>query len=222
MAAGRTLATADTPAKPTILVVEDDREINALVTHYLRDNDLETVSVSDSCSVEAALAARAIDLIVLDINLPSEDGYSLCVRLRRSSRVPIIMLTAKSEDTDRILGLELGADDYVTKPFNPRELLARIRAVLRRHDAGEETSLRALLFSGWRVDLIGRRLSNPFGVDVALTGSEFELLLLFCDHAGRVLSRDRLLELTHRLSRIRPQHRRSRESAAPQNRGGCA
>ena len=179
-----------------IVVVEDDSEINALVARYLRENDFEVISALDSHDLDAILVRIAVDLIVLDINLPGEDGFSLCVRLRRTSRVPIIMLTAKAEDTDRILGLEIGADDYVCKPFNPRELLARIRAVLRRQQVSDDPPPRSFHFKGWRLDVAERRLRNPLGADVSLTGAEFQLLIFFCEEAGRVLSRDRLFEAT--------------------------
>jgi two-component system OmpR family response regulator len=132
--------------------------------------------------------------------LPGEDGLSLCRRLRQDSPLPIIMLTARGEDVDRILGLEMGADDYLPKPFNPRELLARIKAVLRRQavalTASAFAGAKALLFGGWRLDPTLRELRNPHGARVALTSAEFDLLQVLCERPGRVLSRDSLLDLT--------------------------
>ena len=180
----------------TILVVEDDRDISELIALYMHEHGFRTLRAFDQGDVDAVLASQIVDLIILDINLPAEDGYSICVRLRRTSRIPIIMLTAKGEDVDRILGLEIGADDYVTKPFNPRELLARVRAVLRRLDGRQEPAARTIAFDGWNIDLLCRRVRNAEGAEIALTSSEFELLLIFCEHSGRVLNRDRLLELT--------------------------
>ena len=183
---------------PHILIVEDDREISALVARYLAQNDMRCAAAADGRQMDRLLRAGRIDLIVLDLNLPGEDGLAICRRLRQSSAVPIIMLTARNEDVDRIIGLEMGADDYLAKPFNPRELLARIRAVLRRRDnphaAAEE--VRAFTFLGWTLDAAARKLSNPEGVRIAVTGAEFELLRALCEHAGRVLSRDALLDLT--------------------------
>src|SRR5713101_2924159 len=141
-----------------------------------------------------------IDLVILDLMLPGEDGLSICRELRSRSQIPIIMLTARGEDVDRIVGLELGADDYLPKPFNPRELLARIRAVLRRAGAvtsrgapGEQTP--ALRFAGWRLEPRDRRLVGPDGREAELTGGEFDLLIAFAERPGRVLSRDQLVDL---------------------------
>jgi two-component system OmpR family response regulator len=186
--------------QPHILVVEDDREISALVARYLRANECRVSLAANGRDLERLLEASKIDLIVLDLMLPGEDGLSLCKRLRNRSQVPIIMLTAKSDEVDRILGLEMGADDYLAKPFNPRELLARIRAVLRRANgsAAEPTAngARTLTFLGWHVDRLLREVRNPAGARVALTDAEFGLLQAFCDRPQRVLSRDQLLELT--------------------------
>ncbi|MGY6278416.1 winged helix-turn-helix domain-containing protein, partial [Methylomonas sp. MgM2] len=139
------------------------------------------------------------DLIVLDLMLPGEDGLALCRRLRSTSTIPIIMLTALAEDIDRIVGLEMGADDYLAKPFNPRELLARIKAVLRRTGSGSDLSRTAgntLLFEGWRIDLAKRELYSPEGVLMPLTGGEFDLLVAFAQRPQRILNRDQLLDLT--------------------------
>jgi two-component system OmpR family response regulator len=194
------LHNASMVATPHILVVEDDREISALVARYLRANDCRVSVADDGRAMDRVLAESRIDLIVLDLMLPGEDGLSLCRRLRAASAVPIVMLTAKSEDIDRIIGLEMGADDYLPKPFNPRELLARIRAVLRRgsREAGstEKQAAHVLSFSGWKLRTALRELSNPDGAKVALTGAEYELLHAFCERSGRVLSRDQLLDLT--------------------------
>jgi two-component system OmpR family response regulator len=150
--------------------------------------------------MDRALEASRLDLIVLDLMLPGEDGLSICRRLRLSSHVPIIMLTAKGEDVDRIIGLEMGADDYLTKPFNPRELLARIKAVLRRAArsafAASAADARVLAFLGWRIDRALRNLASPDGARVVVTGAEFDLLQAFCEWPGRILSRDQLLDLT--------------------------
>jgi two-component system, OmpR family, response regulator len=184
---------------PHILLVEDDREISKLVSRFLRANDMRVSITADGREMDRALKDNRLDLVVLDIMLPGEDGLSICRRLRVSSRLPIIMLTAKGEDIDRIIGLEFGADDYLTKPFNPRELLARIRAVLRRGiaDTVEDSRTGSILtFDGWRLDPNVRQLFNPNGARVALTGAELDLLLVFCERPRRVLSRDQLIDLT--------------------------
>jgi two-component system OmpR family response regulator len=181
-----------------ILVVEDDPEISALVARYLKQNEFRVSTAGSGREMDRILADSRIDLIVLDVMLPEEDGFSICRRLRGTSQTPIIMLTAKAEDVDRIVGLELGADDYMAKPFNPRELLARIRAVLRRRPTitRVEPHRQAYLFNGWRLDGGLRRLTSPSGARVPLTSAETDLLQTFCDHAGRVLSRDQILDLT--------------------------
>jgi two-component system OmpR family response regulator len=185
---------------PHILVVEDDRQISALVARYLRANECRATLAGSGRDVDHVLESNHIDLIVLDIMLPGEGGLSICKRLRAHSQVPIIMLTAKGDEVDRILGLEMGADDYLSKPFNPRELLARIRAVLRRATAAAGNPMasiaRVLEFKGWQIDRTVRELKNPAGARVALTDGEFGLLLTFCERPGRVLSRDQLIDLT--------------------------
>lgn len=183
---------------PHILVVEDDKEIRALVTRLLRANDMRASAAANGKEMDEILQNGRFDLVVLDIMLPGEDGFSICKRLRKSSNLPVIMLTAKGEEIDRIVGLEMGADDYLPKPFNPRELLARIRAVLRR--SGEQISgavreTNILTFNGWRLDPKNRQLHNPDGARIALTGGEFDLLFAFCQHPRRVLSRDQLIDL---------------------------
>ncbi len=185
---------------PHILVVEDDRDISALIARYLRSNECRVTLTDNGREVDPLLDGNRIDLIVLDLMLPGEDGLSVCKRLRARSQVPIIMLTAKGNEVDRILGLEMGADDYLAKPFNPRELLARIRSVLRRATVTALNPMaqtaRALTFLGWRIDRALRELRNPEGARVTVTDAEFSLLQVFCERPGRVLSRDQLLDLT--------------------------
>lgn len=185
---------------PHILVVDDDREIRSLVAQLLRKHGFRVTDAGDGREMMQAMESGRFDLVVLDLMLPGEDGLSLCRRVRASSSMPIIMLTAMGEDTDRIVGLEMGADDYLPKPFNPRELLARIRAVLRR--SGGETvetidddgGLR--VFEGWSLDLSRRELRSPDNTLVPLTAGEYELLATIVERPGRVLSRDQLLDLT--------------------------
>jgi two-component system OmpR family response regulator len=185
---------------PNILVVEDDRETRTLIAKYLRNNSCNVTAVSDGREMSRAMADHRVDLIILDVMLPGEDGLSLCRKIRSEAQTPIIMLTARGEDVDRIVGLEMGADDYLPKPFNPRELLARINAVLRRQASAQAASsiegASTLAFDGWRIDLRLRELRNPEGARVAVTSAEFDLLRTFCERPGRVLSRDSLLDLT--------------------------
>lgn len=185
---------------PHILVVEDDRETRALIAKYLRTNSCNVSVAADGREMEKALADNRIDLLILDVMLPGEDGLSLCRKVRAQSHLPIIMLTARGEDVDRILGLEMGADDYLPKPFNPRELLARINAVLRRQasalNASAAPDSTALAFLGWQMDFRLRELRSPDGARVAMTSAEFDLLRAFVERPGRVLSRDSLLDLT--------------------------
>lgn len=189
-----------THASPNILVVEDDRETRTLIAKYLRGNACNVTTATDGREMARTLAEHRVDLVILDVMLPGEDGLSLCRKLRADSQIPIIMLTARGEDVDRILGLEMGADDYLAKPFNPRELLARINAVLRRHamalTASSTEGASALHFLGWRIDFRLRELRSPDGARVAMTSAEFDLLRVFCERPGRVLSRDSLLDLT--------------------------
>ena len=185
-------------ATPHILVVEDDREISALVARYLRANECRVSLAGDGVAMDRILADARVDLVVLDLMLPGEDGLSLCRRLRAGSTIPILMLTAKAEEIDRIVGLEIGADDYLAKPFNPRELLARIRAILRRKGAEPQDGdgARRFHFSGWTLDVGLRQVLSPEGARIAVTGAEFDLLHALCLRPGRVLSRDQLLDLT--------------------------
>jgi two-component system OmpR family response regulator len=183
-----------------ILVVDDDREIRTLLAEYLDGNGFRTLTASNGAEMRQALAQSTIDLIVLDLTLPGEDGLTLCRNLRAQSTIPVIMLTARGEALDRILGLEMGADDYLAKPFEPRELFARIRSVLRRTQALPPNMAgniaQHMQFAGWTLDLNARHLLNPDGVVVALSGAEFRMLKIFLEHPNRVLNRDQLLELT--------------------------
>jgi two-component system, OmpR family, response regulator len=184
-----------------VLVVDDDPAICALVSEYLTQNDLRVTAVSTGKEMQDALAGEAIDLVVLDLKLRGEDGLQLARRLRDSSKIPIIMVTGRLEEADRIMGLELGADDYVTKPFSPRELLARIRAVMRRYHAvepapGRDEGLRAYRFGGWELNVRLHRLTSPTGERIPLTNGEFSLLAAFLGSPQRVLSRDQLLDLS--------------------------
>ncbi|MDH7794242.1 two-component system OmpR family response regulator [Beijerinckia sp. GAS462] len=184
----------------TILLVEDDAGISAILSDVLEDAGFTIVSAASGQRMDAALETEQIDLVLLDIMLPDEDGLSICRRLRSISTIPIIMLTALKEDIDRIIGLEIGADDYITKPFNPRELIARIRALLRRSNirqpvASSENAPRR--FAGWIIHPTARQLHNSEGAMVTLTSAEFDLLAALCLNPRRILSREQLLELTH-------------------------
>lgn len=181
-----------------ILVVDDDPQIRLLVARFLQRHGYQVTGAPDGRVMMEVLAHTVIDLIVLDLMLPGRDGVELCREVRASSQVPIVMLTARSEEQDRILGLEGGADDYVTKPFSPRELLARVRAVLRRARAargsGQARPSEFVSFDGWRMDLRRRELQSPSGTLVDLSTGEFDLLVAFVEHANRVLSREALLQ----------------------------
>lgn len=186
-----------------ILIVDDDREIRDLVSGYLRKNGLRVTIAADGRQMRAFLDADRVDLVVLDIMMPGDDGLVLCRELRagRHKTTPVLMLTARNDETDRIVGLEMGADDYLAKPFAARELLARIKAVLRRArmlppnlqvtEAGQ-----LLTFGEWCLDTVARHLLDGAGTAVALSGAEYRLLRVFLDHPQRVLSRDQLLNLT--------------------------
>jgi two-component system OmpR family response regulator len=193
------METAANMTAPHILVVDDDQEIRDLLALFLERQRFRVTAVRDAREARRVWPNQNIQLVVLDLMLPGEGGLDFARWLRSQSDVPIVMLTAMGEDTDRIIGLELGADDYVPKPFNPRELLARIRAVLRRagngSERGPEQKLRALEFSGWLLEPTRRRLVNPEGVEVPLTGGEYDLLAALVDRANRVLTRDMLLDL---------------------------
>lgn len=180
-----------------ILVVDDDREIRDLLSRFLVKHGLRVSTARDGVEMMRVLDGASIDLVVLDLMMPGEDGLSLCRKLRATTSLPVIMLTAMGEDTDRIVGLEMGADDYLAKPFNPRELLARVKAVLRRAQTLPTSATRGDLakFDGWVLDLGSRRLTSPEGEEVELSTGEYDLLLAFATHPRRVLSRDQLLDL---------------------------
>ena len=183
-------ATAD------ILIVDDDASLRAALADYLAGAGYAVRTADGGEAMDARLAEAEPDLVVLDVMMPGEDGLSICRRLQQG-RAPVLMLSAMGETTDRIVGLEVGAADYLPKPFEPRELLARIRAVLRRPALLEETADRTLAFEGWSLGTEARRLIDPDGAPVELTGGEFALLLTFLRSAGRILSRDQILENTH-------------------------
>jgi DNA-binding response OmpR family regulator len=182
-----------------VLAVDDDPLIREMIVDYLVKHDLRATAVADGQAMSAVLAAE-VDLIVLDLKLRTEDGMNLARKLRDESAIPIIMLTGRSEEADRVMGLELGADDYVTKPFSPRELLARIRTVLRRRHAevrqGRPEGIRAYRFDGWELNLNTRRLTAPAGGVTVLSKGEFSLLVVLLGAPHRILSRDQLLDLS--------------------------
>lgn len=184
-----------------IAVVEDDPEIRSLVSGLLVREGFQVAACAHAGELDRVLERRRVDLVLLDLMLPGEDGLSICRRLLGAPvSTPVIMVTAKGDDIDRILGLELGADDYVAKPFNPRELVARVRAVLRRtreaHSVVRPVPRETYRFAGWTLEAAGRRLVDPQGEDVDLTGGEFDLLMAFLTHPQRVLSREQLLDWT--------------------------
>jgi two-component system OmpR family response regulator len=183
-----------------ILIVDDDAEIRTLLVRYLEKNELRATAVGDGRAMWQALDAAVFDLIVLDLMLPGDDGLTLCRDLRARSDIPVVMLTARGEETDRVVGLEMGADDYLAKPFSARELLARIKSVLRR-TRSLPPNLRAdddsrIRFGDWTLDTQQRRLIAADGEVTALSGAEYRLLRIFVEHPNRVLNRDQLVELT--------------------------
>jgi len=188
------------PVPPHILILDDDPDIRRILVEYLGDQDLRVTAVASGREMLEIVEKDAVDLLLLDLRLPGEDGLDLARRLREFSRVPIVILSERSEEADRVMGLELAADDYVTKPFSPRELLARVRAVLRRVKSAAASSgpasedLRAYRFAGWELNLRLRRLTTADGSVVPLTNSEFSLLCAFLSAPQRVLSREQLLE----------------------------
>jgi two-component system OmpR family response regulator len=186
---------AEQAPPPRVLIVDDDPEIrNGLAEVFVRAG-FTSSTAGDVAAMEQALMKEGADLIVLDLMMPGEDGLSACKRLSGSGRPPIIMLSALGDDADRIVGLEIGADDYLAKPCNPRELVARARAVLRRaKDKGEATPAEAVRFAGFRLDVARRELHDPDGVVIPLSAGEFRLLRAFVEHPRRVLSREQLLD----------------------------
>ncbi|MEO7100446.1 MAG: response regulator [Luteolibacter sp.] len=187
---------------PHIAVVDDHQEIRGLLVRYLGLHGFRVTPANGAEEFKSLLEKETFDLVVLDIMMPGEDGLSLCRFLRASTSLPVIFLTAMAEDTDRIVGLELGGDDYLVKPFNPRELLARIRAVLRRCQSGSSSGATVLpeqtrlSFANRSLDIARQEISGSDGVAVPLSSAEFRLLMVFVEHAGQILSRDQLLDLT--------------------------
>ena len=186
--------------EPHVLAVDDDPLIREMIADYLIKHDLRVTAVADGRAMGEVLANEVVDLIVLDLKLRTEDGMNLARKLRDESTIPIIMLTGRSDEADRVMGLELGADDYVTKPFSPRELLARIRTVLRRRHAevrqGRPEGIRAYRFDGWELNLNTRRLTAPCGTVAVLSKGEFSLLVVLLGAPHRILTRDQLLDLS--------------------------
>ena len=184
---------------PTILLVEDDPSLRMLTARALQENGFLVRPASAAPEMWLALEAGPVDLVLLDIMLPGTSGIDLCRSLRQKSDVPIIFMSARASETDRVVGLELGADDYIAKPFGTRELVARVRAVLRRpaldrRSGGGDHGV--LTFDGWTVSLPRRELTSPTGAIIDLTGAEFDLLVVLADHAQRVIARERLIELS--------------------------
>jgi two-component system OmpR family response regulator len=183
----------------SILIVDDDLEIRRLLADYLARNGFAALAARDGREMWQMLERHVVDLVVLDLMLPDTDGLTLCRDLRAKGNLPVLMLTARGEETDRIVGIEMGADDYLVKPFNPRELLARIKSILRRTRSlppnlrPEPT--RCLAFSGWCLDTATRLLTSPDGVATPLSGGEYRLLRILLDHPNRVLNRDQLTEM---------------------------
>jgi len=187
---------------PHILVVDDDSAMRQLVAEYLGQNDFRVTGAASGDELMQTLRGGVVDLVLLDLRLPGEDGMTLLRQLRTASQIPVIILTGRAEEADRVMGLELGADDYLTKPFSPRELLARIRTVLRRmqvsHEAQGTRVCRAYRIPGWELNLRTRRLTASDGREVTLSNGEFNLLAALLATANRVVSRDQLIELSRR------------------------
>ncbi len=196
------------PQAEHILIVDDDTEIRDLLKVYLSRQSFRVTGVADGRGMREALRLAEPDLVVLDLMLPGEDGLVLCRALRAESDIPVIMLTALGEETDRIVGLEMGADDYLPKPFNPRELLARIKSVLRRARSLpgnlQPQDARRIRFAGWCLDTVGRHLVSPDGLVIALSGAEYRLLRIFLEHPNRILNRDQLMALARRRENLIP------------------
>lgn len=184
---------------PHILIVDDDPKIRTGLSKFLSEQGLRSTTAADGHEMQSKLANASIDLVILDVMLPGEDGLSICRKLAAESTTPVILLTAVAGETDRIIGLEIGAEDYVCKPFSPRELLARIRVALRRRDLAipgqAKTFVRQYRFDGWVLDTRARTLTSPSGGHVELTTGEFDLLQAFVEHPNVVLNRDQLLDL---------------------------
>jgi DNA-binding response OmpR family regulator len=191
---------APSTAVAHVLAVDDDPTMREAIADYLRQHEFRVTAVGDGSAMRAVLAADVIDLLVLDLKLEHEDGMALARQLRDESAIPIIMLTGRRDEADRVMGLELGADDYLTKPFSPRELLARVRAVLRRRrpevQQGRPEGIRAYRFDGWELNLNTRRLRSRAGETLTLSNGEFSLLVVFLGCAQRILTRDQLLDMS--------------------------
>jgi two-component system, OmpR family, response regulator len=186
---------------PHVLALDDDAEVRRLVADYLGENDFRVTAVATGAELAAAMERELVDLVILDVRLQGEDGLQIARRLREASGIPILMLTGRVDEADRVMGLELGADDYLTKPFSPRELLARVRALLRRTKlqasvADAIAKVRAYRFGGWELNIGLRKLKSPKGQLVELTNGEFRILTAFLSAPQRILSRDQLLELS--------------------------
>jgi len=182
---------------PSVLIVDDDSQIRELLKDYLSGFGMTVSAVADGKEMESALAQGTFNLVILDLMLPGEDGLSLCKKLRAKSNIPILMLTARGETMDRIVGLELGADDYISKPFEPRELVARIQSILRRAEWAHEIPGHpgdTLSFNGWNLHTTLRQLVSPEGMVIPLSNAEFRLLTVFVEHPARVLAREFLLD----------------------------
>jgi two-component system, OmpR family, response regulator len=188
--------------RPHVLVVDDEESLRRLVDEYLVQNDFRVSAAASGAELLRALGSEVIDLVLLDLRLRGEDGMQLLRQLRTQSQIPVIILTGRTEEADRVMGLELGADDYLTKPFSPRELLARIRTVLRRAHAGLEVHgapvCRAYRIPGWELNLRTRRLTGENGAQLALSNGEFNLLAALLASANRVMTRDQLIEMSRR------------------------
>jgi len=205
MEASQAVTTAVTVTTMTttahVLAVDDDPSVRQMIADYLTDNDVRVTTLASGREIADVMAREMIDLVILDLRLPGEDGMQIARKLREESDLPIIILTGRKDEADRVMGLELGADDYLTKPFSPRELLARIRALLRRSRSRETVAdglakIRAYRFSGWELNVRLRRLTTADGEIVALTNSEFNLLAAFLAAPQRVLSREQLLNFS--------------------------
>jgi two-component system, OmpR family, response regulator len=184
---------------PVIVLVEDDPPLRTLTARALQEHGFTVRPAATGAEMWLALENGPVDLVILDIMLPGTSGIDLCRTIRQKSSMPVIFISARTSETDRVVGLEIGADDYLTKPFGTRELIARVRAVLRRQGSEPEAAHRPqglLQFDGWTVNLPRRELLSPGGAVVELTGAEFDLLVSLCDHAGRVIARERLIELS--------------------------
>ncbi len=189
------------PPERHVLLIDDDPDIRRLTEQLLTEAGLKVTSLAGAAGAVRHAASGRFDLVLLDVMMPGEDGFSVCRKIRAVSQIPIVMLTARAEEMDRVVGLEIGADDYVVKPFSPRELVARVRARLRRAGDGELAQAKPkhdrLAFDGWNIDLVRRELRSPDAALVSLTAAEFDLLVALATRARRVVSRDELSEILH-------------------------